>query len=672
MLLRIRHRSRVARDRRTTRQSHPRFDRRPLSADIALALLGAALGASQLIHGAYDESTWAPIALGALALVLALAVGAPRRRPALVLLVPLLGLWLWSLTSSGWSDSTDASHTAADRWLLYAAVLAVLWWGVGEQRRRAVALLAGAGAGVLGVAAWMLVKMLAGHGAGLFLSTRLNDPLGYVNGQAGYLLAGVWPCLALAERRGSRATASIAGVGMAALVLLLGLGLETQSRSWGLAAIGTALLLVVVVAGRRRRVIAVLLAAAAVAAIYAPLSAVWREPSRLTGLPTGTNTREAAVAILLAALAAGLAWAAAVRALEWTAPAGTRSRARATRLTSGALAAGGLAVVLVIAVNAGAIGQRIHSQYEAFVHLAPSTGGTRLLSGAGNRYDYWRVALIEFRSASVIGVGAGDYQPGYYLRRGTTESIQQPHSLELQTLAELGLVGALLLAAFLAAVAIGMSRTARAARTDAAARAVAVAAGGMFVGWLAQTSIDWLYLFPGLTALALGAAVALLARPAARAERLPARVGLAGRARVATIAAAGAMAIAGALTITPRVLSLHSQASAQRALAARRPRAAIVAATRALDYDPTSVPALVVRAAGFARLHEFAPTQADIRRAISTEPRNWVTWALLGDLLTRRGDRAGAHAAYAHALALDPLEPTLQSALQTSASAPKR
>lgn len=106
-----------------------------------MALLGAALGVSQLTHGAYDESTWAPIALGALALVLALAVGAPRRCPALVLLVPLLGLWLWALTSSGWSDSTDASHTAADRWLLYAAVLAVLWWGVGEQRRRAVALL---------------------------------------------------------------------------------------------------------------------------------------------------------------------------------------------------------------------------------------------------------------------------------------------------------------------------------------------------------------------------------------------------------------------------------------------------------------------------------------------------------------------------------------------------
>ncbi len=67
----------------------------------------------------------------------------------------------------------------------------------------------------------------------------------------------------------------------------------------------------------------------------------------------------------------------------------------------------------------------------------------------------------------------------------------------------------------------------------------------------------------------------------------------------------------------------------------------------------------MLRAAGFARLHAFAPTLADIRRAIALEPHNWVTWALLGDLLTRRGERAAAHSAYAHALALNPLEGSL-------------
>lgn len=202
--------------------------------EFALGAIGAVLGVSQVINGAYSETTWAPIALGALALALALMIGA-RHRPsptALVALAALVGLWLWSLASSSWGESADAAHIAANRWLLYAAAFAVLWWMVGNDRRRALALLTGVAAGVLGVAIWMLARMLGGHGPALFLGTRLNDPLGYVNGQAGYLLVAVWPCLALAERRGARGPA-IAGLGMAGIVVLVGLGLLTQSRRTG-------------------------------------------------------------------------------------------------------------------------------------------------------------------------------------------------------------------------------------------------------------------------------------------------------------------------------------------------------------------------------------------------------------------------------------------------------
>jgi Flp pilus assembly protein TadD len=76
------------------------------------------------------------------------------------------------------------------------------------------------------------------------------------------------------------------------------------------------------------------------------------------------------------------------------------------------------------------------------------------------------------------------------------------------------------------------------------------------------------------------------------------------------------------------------------------------------------VAALELRAAGFARLHAFAPTLADVKRAIALEPRNWVTWALLGDLLTRRGDRARARSAYRRAVALNPRNADLRSALR--------
>jgi Flp pilus assembly protein TadD len=117
------------------------------------------------------------------------------------------------------------------------------------------------------------------------------------------------------------------------------------------------------------------------------------------------------------------------------------------------------------------------------------------------------------------------------------------------------------------------------------------------------------------------------------------------------------------VTIAPRLFSLDAQDAAQAALAHNQPDAAARDATKALEYDSSSVDALVLRAAAFARLHAFGPALASLERAISIEPQNWATWALLGDLLTRRGERRAARAAYRHALALNPREPELHTAL---------
>jgi tetratricopeptide (TPR) repeat protein len=628
--------------------------------ELGLFALGALLGLSQLVGGVYNETAWGPVALGALGVCLALAVFAPRR-PPLALLAPVLGLWLWSLISSSWSDSTDNSLVAADRWLLYAASLAILWWAVNRDRRRAVALLMGSGAGVLGVALWMLVRMLSGHGPALFLGPRLNDPLGYINGQAGYLLVGSWPFLALAERAGAKLSPVLAGVGAFGVVLLTGLGLLAQSRSWEAALAVTLVVLLIAVPGRRRRVLALLLSAAAVAGAFTAIADVWRRPSHLTGLVTVATTHRAAAATLVSAALAGLVWMAATFALSRLAPPGSRAWFETGRVTSLAFGIAAIAAVAVLAANSSSISRQINRQYNAFVHLAPPTGGSRLSSGAGNRYDYWRIALKEFSSQPVRGVGAGNYEPDYYRLRRTTDAIQQPHSLELQTLAELGVVGALLLLAFLGAVAVGFVQTVRRASEDRLARALAVAAGGAFMAWLVQASVDWVQLIPGVTGIALAAAAALY-RPR-QSTRMPGSVW----PRVALIGSVAAVAVVGALAIAPRMFSLDAQDAAQAALAREDSRTAARDATKALQYDSSSVNVLVLRSAAFARLHAFAPALADLERAIALEPQDWVTWALLGDLLTRRGERRAARAAYRHALELNPREPELSSALAGAA-----
>jgi hypothetical protein len=620
---------------------------------IAAGTLGAVLGLSQLVHGAYDESVWAPIALGMLVLLLAVIIGAPQRIP-LVGPIALFGLAMWSLISSAWGDSADSARIAAERWLLYAAVLALLLRLIAGEARRAESLLAGAGAGILAVAAWIEFELIRRHGASLFLGSRLNDPLGYINGQAGYLLVGVWPCLAFAERR---RPAALAGLGLGGVVLLVGIGALTLSRSWELGLTVATVIVCLAFPGRRRRLAAILIAAAAIYAIYGRLSAVSHPAAA-----TASATHRAGVAILIASLATAAVWALSVWLLERLASVGTRARDTARWLASVGLGALAVIAVVIVAVHAGRIAHTVRTQYDAFVHLAPSQGSVRLFSGAGNRYDYWRVAWIEFKGEPLRGVGAGNYQPGYYLHRRTDESITQPHSLEMQTLAELGLVGAGLLGCFLVAVAMGGWRLARRAPPEGPVRAVAVAASGAFVGWFAQTSVDWEHLIPGLTGIALVGAAALLALGRKEPVRLslsalsrPVRLGLVTGIAVVTCAAAVLIGI--------RILSLNAASDAQHALAHSAPRATIVDATRALEYDPESVQALVSRAAGFAQFDAFSMARADLERAVRLEPHNWVNWALLGDLLTRRGKRAAAESAYRHALALNPLEPELQAAV---------
>ena len=120
------------------------------------------------------------------------------------------------------------------------------------------------------------------------------------------------------------------------------------------------------------------------------------------------------------------------------------------------------------------------------------------------------MALDQFAANPIRGIGAGNYDRTYFLERRTTEDIRQAHSIELQTLGELGIVGGALLAVFLVAIAVGFGRRAREAKNDLRARGLAVAAGGTFAVWLVHTSVDWLHLIPGLTGIALCSAAVLV------------------------------------------------------------------------------------------------------------------------------------------------------------------
>jgi hypothetical protein len=323
-------------------------------------------------------------------------------------------------------------------------------------------------------------------------------------------------------------------------------------------------------------------------------------------------------------------------------------------------------------VRSATIEHTIRQQWSAFVHLSdvgsssPGAAETRLFSGAGNRYDYWRIAWHAFTAHPLLGVGGGNYVESYYRERQTLEAIENPHSLELQTLSELGLIGELLLALALVGVALGAARMRRVARASPPVRATMVAAVGAATVWLVDTSGDWMHLLPGVTAIAV-VSIAVICQGGAPDPAPAARIGRGaaapdGRPRsVATLIGAGAMAfvlvVTGASLMRAGLVRVYLDDA--RAELSSSPASAITDAGRALRLDGANLDAYYVKAAGQARLDEAAASRGTLLSAAGEDPQNFVTWTLLGDLEVRLRDLAAAKAFYGRAYALDPHDPSI-------------
>jgi O-antigen ligase len=145
---------------------------------------------------------------------------------------------------------------------------------------------------------------------------------------------------------------------------------------------------------------------------------------------------------------------------------------------------------------------------------APAFGETtgRLASTGSNRYEYWKVALDTFAEHPLAGVGSGGFATEWLTHRPIDEVVRDAHSLYLETLAELGLVGLLALALALG----GVVACARAAyRADPALAAGPCAA---LFAYALHAGIDWDWELPALTLVAIALAGVLLSRAGARSE----------------------------------------------------------------------------------------------------------------------------------------------------------
>ena len=621
----------------------------PVSNALAVALL-VALGLGAGVSGAadayYNLTVWGPICVAMSALVVASTVAAPGR-PRLVPALAVGGLtalWLWSWLSSGWAESADEALVTAGRWALYAATLTALLLLMRSQQDRWLPL-AAATAGVMAVAIYVLARMLEGDAEALFTGGRLENPLGYANGQAGYFLLAFWPCVALAEQARSKL---LAGLGAAGAVILGSLLVLCQTRA-ALPAVGlSAVVMLAVVPGRPRRLWVLVAVGLGLLVILRPLLDVYGETQDKLA-PDPELVKDAARLTLLAAAAVGAAWAGVQALLDGLGRTGPSVRAALRR---GEAVLAGAVVVLALVGATAALGDAVDEakeQYDDFVNLrGDKRSDTRFLSGGGNRYDYWRVAWLEFEDAPLRGQGAGNYDRLYFTERRTAEDIRQPHSLPLQVLAELGLVGALALLAFIGAVFAGLWRQARRAKGSTVRRVVTVAAGGTFIAWLAHTSVDWLHNLPGVTAIALCAAAALVA-PWSRASRNRRLTS----GRILAVVAVCVVGIAAAYSVGRLAIAEHYRIDARDELRSD-PIQALRLANQSLAFNDESLPALYVKGAAYARLGRYRAARGALIQATRLEPHDHLPWALLGDLAVRRGDFRAARRFYRRSSKLNP------------------
>ncbi len=612
---------------------------------VPAVVLGLGIGVSPFFFGYYDTDLWVPIGLGLVVVATAASIAAPRQLPraAVVAVGGLAALALWALASAAWAHSSAQAVVEANRMLVYAVFLGLMVLIV-PVRGLALWVLAGVAAVAVALALTTLVALFGDAPDRYFLSGRLNDPLGYVNGQANYYLLAAWICIGAAVQRRS---AALAGAGAGFATLLLGIGALSYSRGFALAAIVSAVVVIALVPGRVRHAWALLAIAAGLVVALPP--ALDLLPSLRDGALVPEAARAAGTGVLTGAVVSGVVWGVAVAVVRGRLAVSLRP------VVIGVLLAGTIVCLGIGVAKSSAIVERVETQYRAFVTLGAGataeSGAARLVSGGGNRYDYWRVAGKAFAERPVIGVGAGNYDVTYFRERVTQEDIRQPHSLQLQTLGELGLVGAVLLVVILGGVATGARRTMAAARISQTSRALAVGTVGITAAWLAHVSVDWIHLLPGVTAIALVAAAFLVgggSRPAPTARRprlLPA-------ALVAVVLAVTGIGLARAGLVD------HYRDQAQDALDAN-PATALEQADRALRLDPASIQTYYVKAAALARFGEGGAARSTLLQAARREPRDFLTWALLGDLAVRERDFEQARRYYSRALRLNPLDPIL-------------
>jgi hypothetical protein len=247
------------------------------------------------------------------------------------------------------------------------------------------------------------------------------------------------------------------------------------------------------------------------------------------------------------------------------------------------------------------------------------------------RAQLWRVAIEADRGHWLAGTGAGSFERNWDRSPRASFVVRDAHSLYLETLSELGIVGLALLVTLLAVPL--------AAATRVRAVPLVPAAVGAYATFLLHNAVDWDWELSGIALTGLFAGCLLLVASRGHVRRVAPWIRSAG---LVAAAAAGAFALVAA--VGNGALAHAKSANEQRRYDAAASQARL--ARRWMPWSPDPWLAL-----GEAQLGSNDPpaAAASFRRATSIDPADWEAWldlAAAAQGRTRLAAIARAHSLY--------------------------
>jgi hypothetical protein len=569
------------------------------------AFVGGALALTSALGGAYLPPSWGLSGLSflaALALVLLLAHSISLSRLELAFLGALAAFTAWVTLSAIWSQSVTRTVLELERDLLYVVAATALLALAPRCSSRWI--LGAVPAATAVVCAWALTSRT-------FADGRLVGPVGYWNALGLFCAIGTLVALGFTIEGARRSMAA------AAVVLFVATLYLTYSRG-GLLVLAAGLAVQLGLSPRRLRLAGTVVLLLPPCAAAVVLASHWDGVRFRLGL---------AVLALVAAAVPAVADAAAARLQI-----GPRVRRAATI----AAVLPVVAVVVFGLVRTGGLGATASRAYRSFTGPAPTAGArgrTLLSASSAGRAEYWQVAWRDFRRHPILGSGAGTFTLAWDRDRHTVYDVLDAHSLYIEVLGELGVIGLLLVLGIFVTPLLALRRVPRTPLTAAAA--------GAYVAYVLHAGLDWDWEVPAVTLAGLACGCALLVAARDRPVELGLPVRAAGLAAAAILAAFVAVTYVGNIHLAHGAHAYDTGRYADAASEADR-------AARVLRWssDPWEL-----RGDAELSLGLRDDAHRSYLRALERDPHDWRLWYDAG-ISTRGRERADE---LARAARLNPL-----------------